>query len=111
MLGSSYGISAHYSSWATPARNITPDKLKAAERQAIEEPCLEALTGFLEVLEPSHAIGVGKFAEKKAAKAVKQLGRTDIVVGSILHPSPASPMANRGWAPQAVRQLEQLGLL
>ncbi|MFZ9916006.1 MAG: single-stranded DNA-binding protein, partial [Phycisphaerales bacterium] len=29
----------------------------------------------------------------------------------ILHPSPASPAANRGWAPQARRELVRLGVL
>ncbi|MGA0846929.1 MAG: single-stranded DNA-binding protein, partial [Luteolibacter sp.] len=32
------------------------------------------------------------------------------VVGRILHPSPASPAANRGWAEAASRQLEALGI-
>ena len=30
----------------------------------------------------------------------------DLAVGSILPPSPASPLANRGWLPQARKQLE-----
>ncbi len=32
------------------------------------------------------------------------------LAGRILHPSPASPQANRGWAEQAVRQLQELGV-
>ena len=31
-------------------------------------------------------------------------------IGKILHPSPASPAANRGWAAQAERQLKALGV-
>jgi hypothetical protein len=34
-----------------------------------------------------------------------------VAYGRILHPSPASPAANRGWAGQAERQLAQLGVL
>jgi single-strand selective monofunctional uracil DNA glycosylase len=30
--------------------------------------------------------------------------------GRVLHPSPASPAANRGWAGAATRQLEALGV-
>jgi single-strand selective monofunctional uracil DNA glycosylase len=31
-------------------------------------------------------------------------------IGRILHPSPASPLANRGWAQQAEAQLKALGV-
>jgi single-strand selective monofunctional uracil DNA glycosylase len=31
-------------------------------------------------------------------------------VGQVLHPSPASPKANRGWAAQADAELAALGL-
>ncbi|HAE10628.1 MAG TPA: single-stranded DNA-binding protein, partial [Opitutae bacterium] len=31
-------------------------------------------------------------------------------IGKILHPSPASPAANRGWAEAAARQLEEQGI-
>ena len=34
----------------------------------------------------------------------------DVSVGTILHPSPASPMANRGWVKQIEPQLEALGV-
>jgi single-strand selective monofunctional uracil DNA glycosylase len=39
---------------------------------------------------------------------MKTLGRDDIE--TILHPSPASPMANRGWAPQIEAQFEAMGV-
>jgi single-strand selective monofunctional uracil DNA glycosylase len=53
-------------------------------------------------------VGVGKFARDQAARI---LAAEDIEIGQILHPSPASPIANRGWAPQAEHQLSELGLL
>jgi len=32
-------------------------------------------------------------------------------IGTILHPSPASPLANRGWAPAVEKQFEnELGV-
>ncbi len=31
-------------------------------------------------------------------------------IGTVLHPSPASPKANRGWAPQAESDLRGLGI-
>lgn len=81
-------------------RNRTPDKLPAGERAMIEAPCDAALRAVVEVLQPEFVIGVGAFARKRAALALP-----DIRVEQILHPSPASPAANRGWAPQVVKQL------
>jgi single-strand selective monofunctional uracil DNA glycosylase len=50
---------------------------------------------------------VGKFAEGRARRALEGL---DIPIASILHPSPASPAANRGWAEQVESQLAALGV-
>ena len=47
-------------------------------------------------------VGVGGFARKRAEVA---LGNMDVAMGTILHPSPASPAANRGWAEAATKQL------
>ena len=88
-------------------RNRTPDKLPASERQALETPCDRALREVVELLRPKRVIGIGKYAEKQARRALD--GMT-IEIGTILHPSPASPIANRGWAPQAEAQLEALGI-
>ena len=52
-------------------------------------------------------IGIGAFAEARAAKALQGM---DIRIGKILHPSPASPAANRGWSEAASKQLNALGL-
>ena len=86
-------------------KNRTPDKLKPEERDALFEVCDIALQKFVEALEPSKIVGIGGFAKKRA---MKTLGRDDIE--TILHPSPASPMANRGWAPQIEKQFETMGV-
>ncbi len=88
-------------------KNRTPDKLPAAERQPLFEACNEALRTVVETLSPQWVVGVGAFAEKKAAEVV---GDLDVKIGRILHPSPASPLANRGWAQQANGQLAELGI-
>ncbi len=87
-------------------KNRTPDKLKPEERDAVFEVCDVALRKFVNVLEPSKIVGIGGFAKKRA---VQTLGRDDIE--TILHPSPASPTANRGWAPQIEKQFEAMGVL
>ena len=90
-------------------RNRTPDKLPTEERDALFAPCDAALVAMIDVLEPQRVIGVGGFARKRIEVILKE-HELDLPVGTILHPSPASPAANRGWAPQAEAQLEAMGI-
>jgi single-strand selective monofunctional uracil DNA glycosylase len=88
-------------------KNRTPDKLWPTERALLYEACDRHLRALVRALEPEWVIGVGKFAEQRAQLALDGSG---VRVGTILHPSPASPIANRGWAEQADAQLRALGL-
>jgi single-strand selective monofunctional uracil DNA glycosylase len=88
-------------------RNRTPDKLSAVERTLLLSACDEALRASIEILDPKLVVGVGVWATKRARAA---LGNEGPKVGTVLHPSPASPKANRGWAPQAESDLRGLGL-
>ena len=88
-------------------RNRTPDKLSIEERKPLEEACDEALRGVVEVLRPTRVIGIGAYACKRARIALKD---DSLSIESVLHPSPASPAANRGWAPQVEVQLKALGI-
>ena len=83
-------------------RNRTPDKLPASEKKPLEEVCDQHLREIVEILEPDWVIGVGGFAKKRAEEV---FNNRDIKIGTILHPSPASPAANRGWAEAATKQL------
>ena len=86
------------------ARNRTPDKLPANERQPLDRVCDEHLLALLETLKPEYVVGVGAYAEKCLAKAMKSLS-FEPNLSRILHPSPASPAANKDWAGTATRQL------
>ncbi|HEV2392209.1 MAG TPA: uracil-DNA glycosylase family protein [Verrucomicrobiae bacterium] len=88
-------------------RNRTPDKLPAAERASLFAACDKALRASVEALQPEWLIGVGDFAWRRAQTAFPQ-GPPKL--GRILHPSPASPAANRDWAAVATRQLIELGV-
>ena len=88
-------------------RNRTPDKLPAEERGPLLEICDRALIQTVEFLRPELVVGVGAFAEGRARAALEDV---DVAIGRILHPSPASPAANRGWAEQATRELRELGV-
>ncbi len=116
-------------------RNITPDKIRTAERQPLLELCDRHLLRVIELLEAAWVIGVGGFAAQRIAALNRGIGSGQdsslssglsdglgngqgsgqgaghpFLAGRILHPSPASPQANRGWAEQAVRQLRELGV-
>lgn len=88
-------------------RNLTPDKLPSAESSPLYAACDEHLRKVVEILEPEWMIGIGAFAEARATKALQGM---DLRIGKVLHPSPASPAANRGWAEAASKQLNALGL-
>ncbi len=88
-------------------RNLTPDKLPPAEAVALFAACDEHLRQMIAVLQPEWLIAVGGFAEARARVA---LAGFSVSVGRILHPSPASPVANRGWAAAATGQLLTLGV-
>lgn len=96
-------------------RNFTPDKLPAALLAEVHAACDRHLAAALTTLAPEWAIGVGAFAEKRI-RAVVESELIDgavarrIRVGQILHPSPASPAANRGWEAAAEKQLAALGV-
>lgn len=89
--------------------NLTPDKLSAADMQPVEQACLSHLGEVIEILQPSFLIGIGGFAEERLRRAAADSG-SPAGIGRILHPSPASPAANRGWAEAASRQLAELGV-
>ena len=88
-------------------RNRTPDKLPVEEAAPLMTACDAHLRQVVETLEPKWLIAVGGFAEKRAITTLEGL---KVRIGKILHPSPASPAANRGWAAQATRQLEEQGV-
>ncbi|HEX2678855.1 MAG TPA: uracil-DNA glycosylase family protein [Polyangiales bacterium] len=88
-------------------RNRTPDKLSRDERDALYAACDEHLRAVIDALEPKHVIGIGKFAEGRAEAA---LAGHKLIIGTMPHPSPASPAANRDWAGQVDRALAKLGL-
>jgi single-strand selective monofunctional uracil DNA glycosylase len=88
-------------------RNRTPVQLPVEERRPMLAVCDEALRRTAAALEAKFVIGIGNFAEERAREA---LAGRDIVIGRILHPSPASPAANRDWAGQVQEQLRELGI-
>lgn len=108
--------------FVTPeGKNLTPDKLPRATRDALFAECDAYLADVLRLLEPTALIGVGKFALERIQAVAGDRGQRPRgsyepgyagaeTVGSVLHPSPANPKANRGWAELATRELVRLGV-
>jgi len=84
-------------------RNLTPDKLPVAEQRPLLAACDTHLRTLIGALQPEWVIGIGNWAEKRATEALADL--PGLKFGRVLHPSPASPTANRGWAEAATKQL------
>ncbi len=96
---------------AESGANLTPDKLPKADTAALYQLCDRLLRSVVEALRPRLVVGVGAFAEARARLALGGSALGDrVAFGRIPHPSPASPMANRGWEQQADRALADLGL-
>ncbi|MCB9508140.1 MAG: single-stranded DNA-binding protein [Myxococcales bacterium] len=85
-------------------RNLTPVDLRAGDTVALFEACDDALRRAVDALAPSAVVGVGVFAEARAREALGGAVR----IGRVLHPSPASPAANRGWSEAAEAALAEL---
>ncbi|MFZ7113600.1 MAG: uracil-DNA glycosylase family protein [Desulfatiglandales bacterium] len=88
-------------------RNRTPDNLRASEKNPLLEICDRALRRTIEEIKPRWVVGIGRFAEARARKAL--VGR-DVQIGGISHPSPANPRANRGWEALVVEELASMGI-
>ena len=76
--------------------NLTPVKLGKEQTAAVDIACQQHLVRLIDILQPRCLIGVGGYALKQLALADKS-SDTPHILASILHPSPASPMANKQW--------------
>lgn len=90
-------------------RNVTPDKLAAAEMAPVIAACDAHLRLLVETMQPEWLIGVGAYAQAQAERALATSAHQPRI-GRVLHPSPASPAANRGWAAAATQQLLEQGV-
>ena len=88
-------------------RNYTPDRIRQDESMRLFELCDLCLIKTLEVLRPQYVVGIGNFAYNRAKKALIGM---NVSISKILHPSPASPAANKNWAEKVTQQLIQSGV-
>lgn len=91
--------------------NITPDKLPTEQRAAVDAVCMEHLLSLITILNPHTLVGVGAYATQKLRDAASRLPGKSFTIGTLLHPSPASPIANKLWSERPIQQLKELGIL
>ena len=89
---------------STSCRNLPLNK--ATNTRHLLAACDEHLDEVLRVVDPEVALGVGAWA----ARRLEHIVPARIQTGVMLHPSPASPAANRGFAKVAARQLANYGI-
>lgn len=75
-------------------RNLVPEQLHKAEREPLFGICDAALSAVIHATGPRAVIGIGRFAHGRA----QAIAGNDTPTAYLLHPSPANPSANRGWA-------------
>jgi single-strand selective monofunctional uracil DNA glycosylase len=88
-------------------RNLTPDKLPKREVEQLFAACDEHLSRVMEALKPEWLVGVGGFAFDRVKLLAGKL--PELKTSQILHPSPASPAANRDWGGLVTTQLQDCG--
>ena len=91
----------------TLGKNLTPERLSPGEQAGMNKMCDAFLRLLVAELQAGIVVGIGGFAEKRAQEA---LAGQPVRVCRILHPSPASPAANRDWDGSALKELEEAGL-
>jgi single-strand selective monofunctional uracil DNA glycosylase len=94
-------------------RNLPPDRLPREPRVPLLAMCDAYLREVVKLLRPQWLVGVGNWVTARAQAALAKMASADGSVPQVvtmLHPSPANPAANRGWAKQAVLQLEAAGV-
>ena len=82
--------------------NITPTQLPKEQVAQIDAACL------IEILQPKCLVGVGGYALKQLELAAAQLPDRTFTLGTILHPSPASPVANKHWPERPRQQIKDI---
>jgi single-strand selective monofunctional uracil DNA glycosylase len=86
--------------------NVTPDKLTKEERAAISRACDPFVRDAIAYFKPKVVVGVGQYAEKR----LREVCGDTVRIVCMLHPSPASPAANRGWEALAQKDLADAGI-
>jgi single-strand selective monofunctional uracil DNA glycosylase len=73
----------------------------------VNAECNRLLRVMVETLGVTTVVGVGGYAETRAREALDGLA---VKFAKVPHPSPANPVANRGWSAAATKALIEQGV-
>ena len=85
-------------------------EISVIKKQLINE-CCQALLEVIDLFGVQQIVCLGRFIEAQVKALVKSRQTDDIKVHFLVHPSPASPLANTGWDKIARKTFERLRLL
>ena len=88
--------------------NIPPTQLPKAQAEQIDAACQAHLVRLIDALQPRCLIGVGAYALKQLELAATAFPDRSFTLGSIVHPSPASPVANKCWPDKPREQIRAI---
>jgi len=88
-------------------RNAVPEELPADAMAPVNKACDRLLRVMVESLGVTTVVGVGGYAEERARAALDGLL---VNYAKVPHPSPANPVANRGWSAAATKALVDQGV-
>ena len=88
--------------------NIPPTQLPREQATRIDRACQRHLVRLIRALRPTCLIGVGAYALQQLQIAATAIPETTFTLGSILHPSPASPISNKCWPDKPREQILDL---
>ena len=88
-------------------RNAVPEELPAEAIAPVNAACDRLLRVMVESLGVTTVVGVGGYAEERARVALEGLL---VRYAKVPHPSPANPVANRGWSAAATKALVEQGV-
>lgn len=88
--------------------NIPPTQLPKEQSARIDAACQRHLVRLIMALQPSCLIGVGAYALKQLEAAAAAIPERHFTLGTIVHPSPASPIANKLWPERPKEQIRAI---
>lgn len=88
--------------------NIPPTQLPKEQAAQIDTACQQHLVRLIAALQPRCLVGVGAYALKQLEIAASAFPERSFTLGSIVHPSPASPVANKCWPAKPREQILEL---
>ena len=72
--------------------------------------CDDTLLSVIDLFGVTAIMALGRYAESRAKKVLFNAGKRDVQVHFMVHPSPASAVANRGWDALALDAFEKANL-